>query len=118
VPVAPTRFLDTRSGVGGAPIPVTGEGFVDLKVAGTRGVPAEATAAVLNLTGTASPPAPTCAPTPVGAARCRRSATSTWPRRHPRQPGDRQDRHRRAGPRPQRRRAVNLIGDLAGYMIG
>jgi len=53
VPVTPTRFLDTRSGVGAAVIPTTAGGFVDLRVAGTRGVPAQATAAVLNLTGTA-----------------------------------------------------------------
>jgi hypothetical protein len=53
VPVTPTRFLDTRSGTGAAVIPTTAGGFVDLKVAGTRGVPAQATAAVLNLTGTA-----------------------------------------------------------------
>jgi hypothetical protein len=53
VPVTPTRFLDTRSGVGAAVIPTTAGGFVDLKVAGTRSVPAQATAAVLNLTGTA-----------------------------------------------------------------
>ena len=52
VPVAPTRFLDTRSGVGAAPIATTAAGFVDLLVAGTRGVPADATAAVLNVTGT------------------------------------------------------------------
>ena len=53
VPVTPTRFLDTRAGVGAAVIPTIAGGFVDLKVAGTRGVPAQATAAVLNLTGTA-----------------------------------------------------------------
>jgi hypothetical protein len=34
-------------------IPTTAGGFVDLQVAGARGVPAQATAAVLNLTGTA-----------------------------------------------------------------
>ena len=53
VPVTPTRFLDTRAGVGAAVIPVTAGAFVDLRVAGTRRVPAGATAAVLNLTGTA-----------------------------------------------------------------
>jgi hypothetical protein len=52
VPVAPTRFLDTRSGVGAAPIATTAAGFVDLLVGGSRGVPAGATAAVLNVTGT------------------------------------------------------------------
>jgi Tol biopolymer transport system component len=54
VPVTPVRFLDTRTGTGGAPIPVTAAGYVDLKVAGVRGVPADAVAAVLNLTGTAT----------------------------------------------------------------
>ena len=53
VPVAPTRFLDTRSGVGAAPIRATDAAFVDLKAGGSRGVPAGATAVVLNLTGTA-----------------------------------------------------------------
>jgi WD40-like Beta Propeller Repeat len=53
VPVAPTRFLDTRSGTGAAVIPTTAGGSVDVKVGGTRGVPGSATAAVLNLTGTA-----------------------------------------------------------------
>ena len=53
VPVTPTRFLDTRSGIGAAVIPTTAGGSVDLRVAGARGVPATATAAVLNVTGTA-----------------------------------------------------------------
>jgi hypothetical protein len=53
VPVTPTRFLDTRSGTGAAVLPTTAGAFVDLAVAGARGVPAQATAAVLNLTGTA-----------------------------------------------------------------
>ena len=52
VPVTPSRFLDTRTGVGGAPIPTTAAGWVDLRVGGTRGVPAGTTAAVLNITGT------------------------------------------------------------------
>ena len=53
VPVTPARFLDTRSGTGAAVIPTTAGGSVDLRVAGARGVPAAATAAVLNVTGTA-----------------------------------------------------------------
>lgn len=52
VPVAPLRFLDTRSGIGAAPITTTAGGFVALQVAGTRGVPAGATAVVMNVTGT------------------------------------------------------------------
>ena len=58
VPVTPIRFLDTRSGTGAAPIPTTAGGYVDLLVAGTRGIPTTALAAVLNLTGTA-PTTPT-----------------------------------------------------------
>ena len=45
MPVTPARFLDTRSGVGAAVIPTTAGASVDLKVAGTRGVPAQASAA-------------------------------------------------------------------------
>jgi hypothetical protein len=52
VPVVPVRFLDTRTGTGAAPITTTAGAFVDLRVAGVRGVPADALAAVLNLTGT------------------------------------------------------------------
>lgn len=54
VPVTPIRFLDTRSGTGAAPIPTTAAAFVDLLIAGTRGIPSTAVAAVLNLTGTAT----------------------------------------------------------------
>ncbi len=53
-PVNPLRFLDTRSGAGAAPIATTAGGFVDLLVRNTRGVPADALAVVLNLTGTAT----------------------------------------------------------------
>jgi len=52
VPVVPLRFLDTRSGIGAAPIRTTAGGFVDLRVPGARGVPASSTGVVLNLTGT------------------------------------------------------------------
>ncbi len=52
VAVTPTRFLDTRAGIGGAPIATSGNGYVDLKVGGTRGVPSGTTAAVINMTGT------------------------------------------------------------------
>lgn len=56
VPVVPARFLDTRNGVGAAPIPTTANGFVDLLVRGTRGLPTGTalTGVVLNLTGTAT----------------------------------------------------------------
>ena len=52
VPVVPTRFLDTRSGIGSAATPVGAGQFADVKLAGTRGVPSTALAAVLNITAT------------------------------------------------------------------
>jgi Tol biopolymer transport system component len=119
VPVTPSRFLDTRNGVGAAPIPVTAEGFVDLKVAGARGVPAGATAAVLNLTGTGVSASTDLRGYPSGAAgiptvsnlnlirgatRANAAIVKTGP--------DGRIRIRNAGGQ------LNLIGDLAGYMIG
>lgn len=119
VPVAPTRFLDTRSGVGGAPIPVTGEGFVDLKVAGTRGVPAGATAAVLNLTGTGVTTGTDVRAYPVGAATVPTVSNLNLARGTTRANSaivktgtDGRVRVRNGAGQ------VNLIGDLAGYMIG
>ncbi|NKY40531.1 Ig-like domain-containing protein, partial [Cellulomonas septica] len=52
VPVSPTRVLDTRDGTGAPAGPVTGGHWVDLTVSGTHGVPADATAVVLNVAGT------------------------------------------------------------------
>ena len=52
VPVVPARFLDTRTGIGSAATPVGPGQYADLKLAGTRGVPAGALAAVLNVTAT------------------------------------------------------------------
>lgn len=119
VPVAPTRFLDTRSGVGGAPIPVTGEGFVDLKVAGSRGVPAGATAAVLNLTGTGVTTGTDVRAYPVGAASVPTVSNLNLARGVTRANSaivktgtDGRVRVRNGAG------SVNLIGDLAGYMIG
>jgi hypothetical protein len=94
VPVAPTRFLDTRSGVGAAPIATTAAGFVDLLVGGSRGVPAGATAAVLNITGTgvstttnvrAYPSTAGTLPTVsnLNLERGRRGPTSRWSRSAP-----------------------------------
>lgn len=54
VPVDPLRLLDTRNGTGAVPLRVGGAGTVDVQVAGDRGVPAGALAAVLTLTGTAT----------------------------------------------------------------
>jgi Tol biopolymer transport system component len=52
VPVVPTRFLDTRTGIGSAATAVGAGQFADLRIAGARGVPAAALAAVLNITAT------------------------------------------------------------------
>lgn len=119
VPVAPTRFLDTRSGVGGAPIPVTAGGYVDLKVGGTRGVPAGATAAVLNLTGTGVSASTDVRAFPAGAGSLPTVSNLNLTRGVTRanlaivKTGtDGRIRVRNGAG------SVNLIGDLAGYMIG
>ena len=119
VPVAPARFLDTRSGVGAAPIRTTAGGVADLKVAGARGVPMNATAAVLNLTGTgvsattdvrAFPFGAGAVPTvsnlnlTAGATRANLTIVKTG--------SDGRIRVRNGAG------TVNLIGDLAGYFIG
>ncbi|MFF8260187.1 PKD domain-containing protein [Streptomyces virginiae] len=49
-PHAPTRLLDTRSGIGGSDRPVTPYGVARVKVGGNSGIPADATAVALNLT--------------------------------------------------------------------
>ena len=119
VPVAPTRFLDTRSGTGTAAIPITPQGHVDLRVAGTRGVPPTATAAVLNLTGTgvsattdvrAFPAGAGAVPTVSnlnltrGATRANLAIVRTGT--------DGRVRIRNTAGQ------LNVIGDLAGYMVG
>ncbi len=118
VPVAPVRFLDTRSGVGAAPIATTAAGFVDLRVAGTRGVPAGATAAVLNLTATgvttstnvraypATAALPTVSNLNLGGGQTRANAAIV------KVGGDGRVRIRNAAG------DVQLISDLAGYMVG
>jgi len=119
VPVAPTRFLDTRIGTGAAPIPTTAAGYVDLKSAGTRGVPASATAVVLNVTATgvtaatdvrAYPAVSSAVPTvsnlnlAPGATRANLAIVKAG--------NDGRVRVRNAGGQLQ------LIADIAGYMIG
>ncbi len=52
VPRDPVRVLDTREGLGAPRAQVGPGGVIDLVVAGTHGVPAEATAVVLNVTAT------------------------------------------------------------------
>jgi hypothetical protein len=117
VPVTPVRFLDTRIGVGGAPIPVTEKGYVDLRTAGGRGVPAGATAAVLNLTATGVSAATHVSAFPAGtsagvsnlnltpgATRANLAIVKTG-----------QDGRVRL---QNNSGQLHLIGDLAGYMIG
>ena len=119
VPVVPARFLDTRAGIGGAPIPTTAQGFVDLKVAGARSVPANATAAVLNLTGTGVSASTDVRAFPAGATRIptvsNLNLTGGATRANLAIVRIGTDGRVRvlngAG-------QVNLIGDLAGYMIG
>lgn len=51
VPLAPTRLLDTRTGLGAAKAKVAPKGSVVLQVTGAQGIPvAEVTAVVLNVT--------------------------------------------------------------------
>ncbi len=55
VPVSPTRILDTRSGLGQfLPGPVAANSSIDVAVTGRAGVPADATAVVMNVTATES----------------------------------------------------------------
>ena len=51
--LAPLRLLDTREGLGAPRAAVPAGGVVDVQVAGRNGVPADATAVVLNVTGVA-----------------------------------------------------------------
>ncbi len=52
VPLPPTRILDTRDGLGAAARSVPPDTTINLQVSGRGGVPAEAIAAVLNVTVT------------------------------------------------------------------
>ncbi len=119
VPVAPIRFLDTRTGAGAAPIATTAGGFADLKVAGARGVPAGATAAVLNLTGTGVSASTLVRSYPFGAtavpevSNLNLGAGSTRANLAVvRIGGEGRVRVRND------RGALQLVGDLAGYMVG
>ncbi len=53
VPTSPTRFLDTRNGTGAPAEPLGADGTLTVKVAGVDGVPADAGAVLVNLTGVA-----------------------------------------------------------------
>lgn len=65
-PYGPTRLLDTRNGTGAPAGAVAASGKVALKVAGTGSIPANAVAAVLNLTVTAPTAAGTITAYPDG----------------------------------------------------
>ena len=119
VPVVPTRFLDTRNGTGAAPIPVRAAEFVDLKLVGTRGVPAGATAAVVNLTGTGVSLSTDVRAYPAGSATVptvsNMNLTTGQTRANlaiVKAGTDGRVRIRNAAGQ------LHLIGDLAGYMIG
>ncbi|MBR7829244.1 right-handed parallel beta-helix repeat-containing protein [Actinospica sp. MGRD01-02] len=51
-PIGPKRIFDTRKGIGGVDNPVGYNGCADIQVAGTNGVPANATAVAVNVTAT------------------------------------------------------------------
>jgi hypothetical protein len=50
-PIEPVRLLDTREGLGAPSGRVQAAGVIDVQVAGRSGVPADASAVVLNVTG-------------------------------------------------------------------
>lgn len=68
-PVAPTRVLDTRNGTGVRQGKIGPAGSITLKVGGVGAVPANATAAVLNLTATAGTAGSYLTVYPTGAIR-------------------------------------------------
>ena len=51
-PLDPLRILDTRSGLGGTTGPIPGYGAATIQVAGQFGVPADASAVLVNVTAT------------------------------------------------------------------
>ncbi|WP_157619876.1 choice-of-anchor L domain-containing protein [Saccharothrix sp. NRRL B-16348] len=71
IAVAPVRILDTRTGLGrgGAAAPVGGGQGITIVVAGTAGVPANATAVVLNVTATEATAGTFVTAWPAGEAR-------------------------------------------------
>lgn len=68
-PLAPTRVLDTRAGLGAPTAPLAAGGTVDLQVTGTAGIPADAVAVVMNVTATGASASTYVQvyPTPAGA---------------------------------------------------
>ena len=69
VPLPPVRAVDTRTGTGGRSGPLTAGEEHDLVLAGARGVPADATAVALNLTGTDATAATHLTVWPAGGVR-------------------------------------------------
>jgi Tol biopolymer transport system component len=120
VPVVPQRFLDTRSGTGSAGTAVRAGQWADLKVAGTRGVPAAALAAVLNVTATSATsgtdvrayPKPATDGAPPTVSNLNLTKGGTRANLAIVKPGveGRVRIRNEAG-------ALHLIGDLAGYFI-
>lgn len=119
VPITPLRFLDTRSGLGAAPVTTRAAESLDLAVAGTRGIPAGATAVVMNLTGTSVSTTTDVRAYPAGTATVPTVSNLNLYRDDTRAnsvivkvgAGDRV-RVRNAGGE------LHLISDVAGYMIG
>ena len=68
-PIAPSRLLDTREGLGGKAAPLGPAETRDVPVAGTAAVPATAVAVVLNVTVTEPTAASYLTVWPAGAAR-------------------------------------------------
>ena len=69
VPLQPTRVLDTRIGLGAPDAPLGPRGMLELKATGVAGVPADATAVMLNLTGVAPSAATYVTVWPAGRGR-------------------------------------------------
>jgi hypothetical protein len=118
VPVVPARFLDTRTGIGATPLTVGPAQFVDPRIAGWRGVPAGATAAVLNLTGTGVSATTDVRAYPFGAAAVPTVSNLNLTR------GTTRANLTIVKPGPEGRVRIrnaagsaNLIGDLAGYFV-
>ncbi|MBK5306338.1 MAG: PD40 domain-containing protein [Frankiaceae bacterium] len=120
VPVVPLRFLDTRVGIGSAATTVDAGKYADLKIAGTRGVPPDALAAVLNITATAvtsgtdvrAYPKPTTTGAPPTVSNLNLTRGVTRANLAIVKPGDDgRVRVRNEGG------SLHLIGDLAGYFL-
>jgi hypothetical protein len=120
VPVVPTRFLDTRTGIGSAATAVGAGQYADLKIAGARGVPAGALAAVVNITATGvtastdvrAYPKPAGSGTPPTVSNLNLLRGATRANLAIVKPGDDgRVRVRNEGG------SLQLIGDLAGYFV-